>query len=138
VIGCVLQPAINVLLSVIKSTDAPTGEASASRKKRGSNAVNILQRPIICICNDLYVPALRQLRQCAFLVTFHATSAPALAGRLMEVAKIEHIHTDLTALLALCEKADNDIRSCLNTLQVTHQSCWFVFESILTITVVSA
>jgi len=28
------------------------------------------------------------------------------------------VKTDLTTLLALCEKADNDIRSCLNTLQV--------------------
>jgi hypothetical protein len=37
-----------------------------------------------------------------------------------QISKMEHIHTDLTALLALCEKADNDIRSCLNTLQVTY------------------
>jgi chromosome transmission fidelity protein 18 len=83
----VLQPAINVLLSIIKSTEAAAaGDNSANRKKRGGNTQDVLQRPIICICNDLYVPALRQLRQCAFLVTFHGTAAASLASRLMEVS----------------------------------------------------
>jgi len=35
-----------------------------------------------------------------------------------QITRRESLKTDLTTLLALCEKADNDIRSCLNTLQV--------------------
>ena len=35
-----------------------------------------------------------------------------------QVAKKQGVATDMTTLLALSEKADNDIRSCLNTLQV--------------------
>jgi hypothetical protein len=30
----------------------------------------------------------------------------------------EQLKADLNTLLALCERTDNDIRSCLNTLQV--------------------
>ena len=35
-----------------------------------------------------------------------------------QITKKEQLKADMTSLLALCEKADNDIRSCLNTLQV--------------------
>lgn len=34
----------------------------------------------------------------------------------MEVAVLEHLKTDLGALLLLCEKTGNDIRSCLSFL----------------------
>ena len=42
-----------------------TGKAKtgARKKKGGPETAPLLQRPIICICNDLYVPALRPLRQ---------------------------------------------------------------------------
>ena len=40
-----------------------------------------------------------------------------LAGRLREITAVEQLRTDLSALLALCKKTDNDIRSCLSTLQ---------------------
>jgi len=36
---------------------------------------SILKRPIICICNDVYVPALRNLRQNAFVLNFPPTSS---------------------------------------------------------------
>ena len=65
-----------------------------------------------------YVPALRQLRQSALIVTFPQTDPTKLASRLYEVARLERLKSDMNALLALCEKTDNDIRSCLNTLQV--------------------
>ena len=35
------------------------------------------------------------------------------------MVKVEKLKADLNALLALCERTDNDIRSCLNTLQVS-------------------
>ena len=36
----------------------------------------------------------------------------------LQIARQESVNTDLTTLSSLCEKTDNDIRSCLNTLQV--------------------
>ena len=40
-----------------------------------------------------------------------------MADRLREITAVEKLKTDLSALLALCKKTDNDIRSCLSTLQ---------------------
>ncbi|XP_033750100.1 chromosome transmission fidelity protein 18 homolog [Pecten maximus] len=108
------QPAINMLLSLIKKTD----EGSGKKKESG-----ILLRPIICICNDQYVPSLRQLRQNAMVITFPQTEPAKLASRLFEVTRRESLKADMNSLLALCEKTDNDIRSCLNTLQFVQRHC---------------
>lgn len=51
---------INHLVSLI------TGKSSG---KKGKKNAEILQRPIICICNDLYVPALRSLKQLCMVVS---------------------------------------------------------------------
>ena len=72
-----------------------------------------------------YVPALRQLRQMALVLNFPQTEPARLASRLVEVVRIEQLKADLNALMALCERTDNDIRSCLNTLQVCCLSCLF-------------
>jgi len=51
-------------------------------KAKGAKAEhNVLKRPIICICNDVYDPALRPLRQVAFVVTFPPIDAARLAER---------------------------------------------------------
>ncbi|KAJ4944839.1 hypothetical protein JOQ06_013379, partial [Pogonophryne albipinna] len=66
--------------------------------------------------NILYTPALRPLRQLAFLLVFPQTQPSRLAQRLSE----QGMKTDTATLLSLCEKTDNDIRSCINTLQFLH------------------
>ena len=48
---------------------------------------------------------------------FPPTLCSRLAQRLGDIAGRQRLRTDTTALIALCEKADNDIRSCLSTLQ---------------------
>ncbi|XP_070580731.1 chromosome transmission fidelity protein 18 homolog isoform X2 [Ptychodera flava] len=111
-------PAINVLLSVTKKQDGRNEQGKPGRRRKKDNFV--LSRPIICICNDQYVPALRQLRQQAIVINFPPTLPTRLASRLLEIAKNNCLQTDQTTLLALCSKADNDIRSCINTLQFVH------------------
>ncbi|XP_068886139.1 chromosome transmission fidelity protein 18 homolog [Aphelocoma coerulescens] len=108
---------INVLLGIIQRKDVE-GEAGAGRRRRREGG--ILLRPIICICNDQYVPALRPLRQQSFLLSFPRTAPSRLAQRLSEIALRQGMRADMGALLALCEKTDNDIRSCINTLQFLH------------------
>ncbi|MEQ2231470.1 hypothetical protein ILYODFUR_000733 [Ilyodon furcidens] len=111
--------AINILLSVLNKKDGHGGEAgtdTAKKKKKES----ILLRPIICICNDLYVPALRPLRQQAFLLVFPQTQPSRLTQRLAEISSQQGLKADTGALMSLCEKTDNDIRSCINTLQFLH------------------
>ncbi|KAM7354089.1 chromosome transmission fidelity protein 18 homolog [Cochliomyia hominivorax] len=87
-------------------------------KAKGSKAThNILKRPIICICNDVYDPALRPLRQIAFVVTFPPIDSARLAERLVQVAQSEHLRTDFGTLISLAEKSGNDVRCCISTMQ---------------------
>lgn len=108
-----------MLLNIINSKE-PEGEAAASGGRRRRREGSLLLRPVICICNDQYVPALRPLRQQAFLLSFPQTAPSRLAQRLGEIAQQQGMRADMGALLALCKKAENDIRSCINTLQFLH------------------
>ena len=85
-------------------------------QKKGQQK-NFLQRPIICICNDLYTPSLRPLRKLSLLLKFPPTDPQRLVQRLTHITALERLRTDHAALSALCEKSENDIRSCLSTLQ---------------------
>ncbi|XP_030341158.1 chromosome transmission fidelity protein 18 homolog isoform X2 [Strigops habroptila] len=110
---------ISVLLNIIHRKDVE-GEAAAGMGRRRQREGGLLLRPIICICNDQYVPALRPLRQQSFLLIFPRTAPSRLAQRLCEIALRQGMRADTGALLALCEKTENDIRSCINTLQFLH------------------
>ncbi|XP_018321771.1 chromosome transmission fidelity protein 18 homolog [Agrilus planipennis] len=104
------QSSIDYLVKFVTDS-ATTKSTKGTTKKR-----NVLKRPIICICNDVYVPALKPLRQIAFVVNFPQTSTSRLAERLCEIARHQGIKTDMGALLALGEKSNNDIRSCISIL----------------------
>ncbi|XP_066517068.1 chromosome transmission fidelity protein 18 homolog [Hoplias malabaricus] len=113
--------AINILLTTLNRKDSREGEDSSSNPlKKKKKKESVLLRPIICICNDLYAPALRPLRQQAFILTFPPTQPSRLAQRLTEITRRQGMKADTGALMALCEKTDNDIRSCINTLQFLH------------------
>ncbi|KAH0631758.1 hypothetical protein JD844_019524 [Phrynosoma platyrhinos] len=111
---------INVLLGIINrkavetELEPSTGRASGTKRRKEGG---LLLRPIICICNDQYVPSLRLLRQQAFLLSFPTTSQSRLIQRLHEITVRQGMKADTGALMALCEKTENDIRSCINTLQ---------------------
>ncbi|XP_077380555.1 chromosome transmission fidelity protein 18 homolog [Festucalex cinctus] len=109
--------AINILLATLNRKDGNSSEAGADSTKKKKKKEPILLRPIICICNDLYVPALRPLRQQAFLLTFPQTQPSRLTQRLAEISLRQGMKADTGTLMLLCEKTDNDIRSCINTLQ---------------------
>ncbi|XP_049534330.1 chromosome transmission fidelity protein 18 homolog [Anopheles darlingi] len=111
-------PTIEFLLRFIAGNLSQKGPAKkAAGGKSSARDKFVLKRPIICICNDMYTPALRQLRQVAFVVNFPPTENARLAERLLAIAKGEHIITDLTSMLALAEKTGNDVRACLSMLQ---------------------
>ncbi|XP_068607262.1 chromosome transmission fidelity protein 18 homolog [Brachionichthys hirsutus] len=112
--------AINILLGMLNRKDGHGAEAGTESAKKKKKKESLLLRPIICICNDLYVPALRPLRQQAFLLTFPQTQPSRLAQRLAEISLRQGMKTDAGTLMSLCEKTDNDIRACINTLQFLH------------------
>ncbi len=79
---------INFLVGLLTGKNKKSG--------KGKNKVNeLLLRPIICICNDLYVPSLRPLRQHSLLVPFPPTSSPRLAQRLSQISNKEQLKTDM-------------------------------------------
>lgn len=94
-----------------------SGQVTEKSKKGANKKKFILRRPIICICNDLYGANLRSLRQIAFVVNFQQIDNSRLAERLLHIASKERVRSDLTALLALAEKTNGDIRSCLSMIQ---------------------
>ncbi|XP_020107967.1 chromosome transmission fidelity protein 18 homolog isoform X2 [Ananas comosus] len=88
--------------------------------KRGHKPTK-LSRPVICICNDLYAPALRQLRQVAKVYMFAQPTVTRIVNRLKYICNREGFKTSTIALSALAEYTECDIRSCLNTLQFLHK-----------------
>lgn len=90
---------------------------SASDLKSSLTPSGKLRRPIICICNDQYAPALRELRSIAKVFRFDKPDLGRLTSRLQEICNKEGLRADTQTVMALCNLADHDIRSCLNTLQ---------------------
>ncbi|XP_069181013.1 chromosome transmission fidelity protein 18 homolog isoform X3 [Procambarus clarkii] len=106
-------PSINLLINMLNGKETG-GKGKKGKKKEGPL---FLQRPVICICNELYTPALRPLRQMALVIQFPPTPTSRLAHRLLEISRKRQLKADLTVLMALCDKTENDIRSCLSVLQ---------------------
>ena len=100
---------------------APVGRMGingAVKKKKGPGP---LMRPIIAICNDLYAPALRPLRDVAKVFRMTAPHSARLNARLRDVCVSQHLPADTRALGALSERSEGDVRACLNTLQMLSQ-----------------
>ncbi|KAL8122027.1 uncharacterized protein LOC141659384 [Apium graveolens] len=90
-----------------------TGKGSSKKKSRDTS----LLRPVICICNDLYAPALKPLRQVAKVHIFVQPTVSRIVSRLKYICTKEGMKASSIALTALAEYTECDIRSCLNTLQ---------------------
>ena len=93
--------------------------AKSSGGKRGSKKGSSppLLRPIICICNDLYAPALRPLRPLAKLVRLNKAPTNLIVRRLRAICEQETLDAETRGLSLLAELTGGDIRSCLNALE---------------------
>lgn len=98
-----------------RAAAALDGDAKVAAKKKV--AAKPIMRPIICICNDVYAPALRPLREVAQVVEFKLMSSTRLVQRLRTICRSEKISAMPSALALLAANTENDIRSCLNSLQ---------------------
>ncbi|KAJ2699057.1 Chromosome transmission fidelity protein 18 [Coemansia sp. IMI 209128] len=107
---------ISMLVKLTANTeDKSSGQAS---KKRKGGDQGPLLRPIICICNNVYAPVLRPLRQVAQCYHVNPPTSARLAKRLEEVCEAEGVPTDAWGLVELAKQNEGDIRSCLNSLQM--------------------
>lgn len=76
-----------------------------------------IKRPIIGICNNLFAPALRELRSIAFCIQLGPTNPENLTKRLQMICDRESLRCDATTLRRLCDLCANDMRQAINTLQ---------------------
>ncbi|GMH31224.1 hypothetical protein Nepgr_033067 [Nepenthes gracilis] len=119
--------AVEIILQMI-SAERSSDTRAAKEEKLGNKSykkrrkVASLSRPVICICNDLYAPVLRPLRQVAKVHIFAQPAVNRVVSRLKHICNKEGLRTSLITLTALAECTECDIRSCLNTLQFLYKN----------------
>ncbi|KAJ2493175.1 Chromosome transmission fidelity protein 18 [Coemansia sp. RSA 2050] len=107
---------ISMLVKLAASADEKSSGQNP-KKRRGGDQGPLL-RPIICICNNVYAPVLRPLRQIAQCYHVNPPTSARLAKRLEEVCEAEGVPADAWGLVELAKQNEGDIRSCLNSLQM--------------------
>lgn len=96
---------IDLLLLDQKNASQPTRQPNSFKTKKKAGENFRLLRPLILICNDVYAPSLRPLRNSSFAEIVHVRKAPLerVISRLKHVFENEHISADPDALRRLCE-----------------------------------
>lgn len=101
--GGFIKALIDLILLDQKNTSAAGTNPNHSRKKKKDDFK--LMRPLILICNDVYHPSLRPLRQSSFAEIIHVRKPPmdAVVTRLKSVFEKEGVPCDTDAVRRLCE-----------------------------------
>uniref|UniRef100_A0A0R3QC42 ATPase_AAA_core domain-containing protein n=1 Tax=Brugia timori TaxID=42155 RepID=A0A0R3QC42_9BILA len=85
---------------------APTQSIHYLCKAVAAIGRHALRRPVICICNNLYTPSLRELRLTAL------------------ISKLEHLRVESSALSEIIAVCSRDLRSAINNLQfIASRNC---------------
>ena len=92
------RSAIEALVKYIQSSESSNKNTSVPR------------RPIICVCNNQFAPALRPLRKIAQIHVFERTRQVKLVRRLKQVCKREGISTSERALKTMTDLLQRDVR----------------------------
>ncbi|KAK9366709.1 hypothetical protein V1509DRAFT_628860 [Lipomyces kononenkoae] len=112
---------IHVLLDILSSDSKAIQQGHRSsatiHKHRKHKPAKFLMRPIIAICNDPFVAALRSLRPCAEMLSYRRAPTPSIVSRLNEICAREKLPVDCRTLTELVDSMDGDVRGCINTLQ---------------------
>jgi chromosome transmission fidelity protein 18 len=102
--GGFVKALIDLILLDQKNTSSTTGGSGIAKKKKKGDDFKLL-RPLILICNDVYHPSLRPLRQSNFAEIIHVRKPPmdAVVGRMKSVFEKEGVNCDSDAVRRLCE-----------------------------------
>ncbi|CDR96699.1 Replication factor C large subunit [Babesia bigemina] len=103
------------LLEEVDGLHAAEGQLIGALKDL--NQKNMIKRPIVCICNDLYNKNLRELRQISKVIVVDSCDGEALRDRLLNIAKLEGYRVDDQMVDDLIKLHQNDIRSCITALE---------------------
>lgn len=105
--GGFVKSLIDLVMTDQKNSSARTASTSSSRKKNKKGDDFRQMRPLILICNDVYHPSLRPLRQSglAEVIRIGKPSVDAVVNRLRAVFEKEGIPCERDAARRLCEAA---------------------------------
>lgn len=105
--GGFIKALIDLVLIDQKNSGSSTNTHESSHKKKKKGDDFRLMRPLVLICNDVYHPSLRPLRQSNLAEIIHVgrPSIDAVVGRLKAVFEKEGIPCDKDASRKLCEAA---------------------------------
>ena len=101
--------------NITEDDDENTNNEKVYNRKRNTNQG--IQRPIICICNDLYAKQLSLLRKEALVYNLKKIDEKKLFDLLHSITKKESLPIDKVTIKNICELCNCDIRSCLLCLQ---------------------
>lgn len=98
-------------------------DGMAGNEDRGgiSALIDIIKEtkvPIICICNDHQNQKLKTLIKYCYDLKFAKPDKRQVSKRLVEICKSEGFDVEPNAVEFLCESVGNDIRQCLNFLEL--------------------
>jgi DNA polymerase III delta prime subunit len=101
--------------------DEVDGMAGNEDKGGISALIEIIKKtkvPIICICNDIQNQKLRSLLNHCYELKFSKPDKRQVVKRLLDICNKEGMSITSEALENLCESTGNDIRQCLNFLDM--------------------
>ena len=104
--GGFVKALIDLIMTDQRNSAGPDASSNAGRKKKKGDDFRQM-RPLILICNDVYHPALRPLRQSGLAEIVHVgkPSVDAVVARLKNVFEKEGIPCEKDAARKLCEAA---------------------------------
>ena len=102
--GGFIKALIDLILLDQKNASGVGATTSYAKKKKKGDDFRLM-RPLILICNDVYHPALRPLRQSSFAEIIHIRKPPldAVVTRMKSVFEKEGVACDSDAVRRLCE-----------------------------------
>lgn len=102
--GGFIKALIDLIILDEKNSNRIGMSTSQPRKKKKGDDFKLL-RPLILICNDVYHPSLRPLRQSNFAEIIHVRKPPldAVVGRMKSIFEKEGVSCDSDAVRRLCE-----------------------------------
>lgn len=121
--GSVESGFVKVLIDIINKDIRATNKlrytmnTNSKLKTKNKKSINLLTRPIIAICNNIYAPALEKLKPFCEIVSFRRPSDNALQERLVRICEKEHLDFPIKTINELIDLAQGDIRNCINNLQ---------------------
>lgn len=78
---------------------------------------DLIKRPVILICNDVYSTSLDQIKPFCEIVTFKKPNKLDIKKRLIKICQLESQEVSSELLDDLIESMDGDLRNCINFLQ---------------------